>query len=519
MSEIAQSYDVVVVGAGPTGCAAAAGYAQRGSRVLLLEANPKASKRFAGEWVHPYGAAVLERLGLMPHEASADHIPCYGFAVFPDDTTDPIRLEYTNGVGFSGEHADIVQGLRDRAAGLDPVTYLERARVTALTDDTVTFSHARAEHTVHARLIVGADGRSSIVRKSLRADEELEADLVSHMAGLELHDVELPFEGYGHVLLGGPGPVLLYRIGERTIRACVDLPVDAPGARRDARFLWDGFASRFPAALRGAFKRALETQKLVWAANRFLPRTFYGRGSTALLGDAVGFYHPLTASGISVGVKDCEALLAAPSVAAYQRTREGQSYVPELLANALYQVFQREDDAAAAIRRAVFDTWRDHPEERDRTMRILGGEELRLGQFAGAFVRVAGRAVTDLAKEQGLGGAAQDLRHFLEFAQWPGASVMPAALRRRYRRDSDNLAPLRALGIRPRGPELPGARAFRDSIHVDVDALLAKVTDAPDLAGASPVQRAAADLEEVTAEGDLKRAVRLAQRLQEAPAA
>src|SRR5690606_6543555 len=38
-------YDVVVVGGGPVGCVSALLFAQQGRSVLLLEANPKASRR------------------------------------------------------------------------------------------------------------------------------------------------------------------------------------------------------------------------------------------------------------------------------------------------------------------------------------------------------------------------------------------------------------------------------------------------------------------------------------------
>jgi flavin-dependent dehydrogenase len=47
------NYDVAVIGAGPVGCVAALAFARRGRRVLLLEANPLASHRLAGEWLHP----------------------------------------------------------------------------------------------------------------------------------------------------------------------------------------------------------------------------------------------------------------------------------------------------------------------------------------------------------------------------------------------------------------------------------------------------------------------------------
>ena len=54
-----RSYDVAVIGAGPVGSAAALAYADRGQQVLLLEANPKASQRFAGEWMHPPSTDLL----------------------------------------------------------------------------------------------------------------------------------------------------------------------------------------------------------------------------------------------------------------------------------------------------------------------------------------------------------------------------------------------------------------------------------------------------------------------------
>ncbi len=464
------SYDVVVVGAGPAGTGAAAGYARRGARVLLLEANPKASHRFAGEWIHPSGLEVLERFGLAPSVATAKHPPCRGFAVFPDDGSDPIPLRYADDkLGFSCEHGELVDELRRRAASFDGLTYLPHARVTSVEGECVSFSHGGQQQVVRARTVVAADGRSSVVRKALRPDEH--TDVVSHMAGIELRG-ELPFEGFGHVLLGGPGPILLYRIAEDRIRACIDIPVGAPGARRDARYLWDGFAPRFPASLRPALREALETQRLAWACNRFLSRTFYGEGNVALIGDAVGFYHPLTASGISIGLKDAEALLAAASVEDYARSREPQSFVPELLANALNQVFMREDESAAAIRSAVFEMWRNHPQERERTMRILAGDEVRLEQFRAAFVRVALRAVRDVGRRNPKG-----LLRFAEWTQWPGATVVPDAIRRRIRGESTLHHPLRGLGFEPPRFELPEVPAPAARVEVDVDALLARVRE------------------------------------------
>lgn len=502
----AHSYDAVVVGAGPAGTAAAAGFARRGARVLLLEANPNASKRFAGELIHPTGARILEELEIAPHDAIAAHDPTVGFAVFPDDGSAPIALEYEGEhYGFSCEHSHIVGELRERAQVHTSLTYVERARVTSVEGKRVRFTHEGREHEVLAERIGAADGRSSVVRKSLRPHEE--AELISHMAGVELRGVELPFEGYGHVFLGGPGPILLYRIGPDQIRACLDLPANAPGALRDARYLWDAFGPRFPEALRPAFRDALESQRLAWASNRFLPRTFYGEGPVALIGDAVGFYHPLTASGITVALKDTKALLEAPTLDAYRLGREPRSYVPELLGNALYQVFVREDESAAAIRTAVFDMWRSHPEERARTMRLLAGDEIRMDQFGAAFVRVALRALRTVASER-----PRIIRRFGEWSQWPAATMVPTPVRRRIRIKSSATQPLKGLRFAPKAQELPEVDTTKKAIEIDVDAILSRVRE-EDLRTHSPMQKRAAELRTAVAELDPARAQRAIRAL------
>ena len=114
------SYDVVVVGGGPTGCAAAIAHARRGASVLVLEADPRAAKRFAGEWLHPTGVEVLDALRIGRLER-ARPLTGYGFVIFPDDGSAPIEMPYGGGVALSAEHHAIVEALREAARATDGV--------------------------------------------------------------------------------------------------------------------------------------------------------------------------------------------------------------------------------------------------------------------------------------------------------------------------------------------------------------------------------------------------------------
>jgi phytoene/squalene synthetase/2-polyprenyl-6-methoxyphenol hydroxylase-like FAD-dependent oxidoreductase len=440
---VRSSYDVVVIGAGPVGSVAAAAAARAGARVLMVEANPDAAKRFAGEWLHPEGVAVLDRLRLGRLEG-ADARTGYGFVVYPDDGSEPVELPYPpGGVALACEHSHLVESLRARAIGIDGVEYL-RARVTGIEGQKVTLRGQGGESVVTAGRIIGADGRSSIARKSMGLAPH--GAPMSYMASIEFRGVELPAEGYGHVVLGGPGPVLMYRIAPDLIRGCFDVPLAFDGNRRNPGFLWDAYAAVLPERLRHAFRDALERGPVLWAVNRFAPRALYGRGNMWLAGDSVGHLHPLTAAGMTLGFADAEATATQSTLAAYQKKRERETYVPELLSNALYHVFTRDDHSAAQIRSAVYNVWRKSPFERERTMRILMGAETSRVQFGAAFTRMAVEAVASTVRELAGEGRKRDILPamgaYAEWARWPLASLIPADVRKAYRLDSRSEQPM-----------------------------------------------------------------------------
>ena len=384
-------YDVVIVGAGPVGSLCALAHARKGARVALLEANPNASKRMAGEWLHPPAVRMLRDVGIrldtQPRSTTGK-----GFVVFPEDGSEPIMLPYPEGLhGLACEHAAIVSNLREAIENEPGVDFIAYARVRTVEDERVTFSRNGSAETVTAARIVGADGRASIVRRSLGLS--VKPKTCSRMVGVTVSGVDLPLEGYGHVLCGGPGPILMYRVGEHYVRVIVDVPSDGwtPGDR--VSFMSDAYAGLLPEKLRAAFVEALRTGQCHAAANELSPRVTYGTPRRVLIGDAAGHYHPLTAVGMTLGFGDALALAESKDFHDFTTKRFYATHTPELLAMELYEVFADHRAEVVAVRHAIYRRWRTSSSFRNRTMRLLACEDMSLSRMALAGCAMVVRAV------------------------------------------------------------------------------------------------------------------------------
>jgi squalene monooxygenase len=386
------SPDVAIVGSGPAGYATALAFADAGAQTVLFEPVAAATRRLAGEWLHPAGVQALERLGV--DLSVVQHCRLRGFIIHPEDGSVPITLPYPQGgYGLSCQHQSLVQRLRAALNHRPGVTLVPRARILDIVGNQLIYAseHGSAVACTPARWLVGAEGKASPIRRSLGFPSQLTC--LSHMAGILLEGVELPAEDYGHILMGGPGPILMYRIGPAAVRACIDVPRHGFTPGRACEHLWQAYAPWFPAPLRTAFGTALKRGEVSWAATHSRPRDHYGRDRVALVGDAVGCFHPLTAVGMTLAMADGESLPRAHDIRAYSRERTKATQVAEMLSSALYRTFTHHDPATTALRNAVYDMWRRSARERERTMNLLAAEETGISQFGAAFLHAVGLAV------------------------------------------------------------------------------------------------------------------------------
>lgn len=439
-------YDVTVIGAGPVGSVAAYAMAERGKSVLLLEANPRAAHRFAGEWLHPPGVKALEQLGLGPLEAGEHHASGQGFVVYPEDKGSELELPYDEAhEARSCDHSELVKELRAKAADHPGVDYRDFCRAATVEPGCVVIKERGSEEEeIWTDLIVGADGYSSVARKALEIDDE--ATTVSFMGALALEDFEMPHEGFGHVILGGPGPVLLYRVAPDVVRVSIDVPMGRSDLRRDKEAMYEAYVPLLPDEFREPIGREIKAGNIRWAATHFRPHVHYGRDGIALVGDAVGTYHPMTAVGMTSGFQDVACLVECDDIEEYRRRRSKASHVPELLSSSLYKIFRGGAEGAATLRHAIYDTWRNSPELCRNTMRLLSGDETRGRAFSMTYFRIAVRAFLRMASDQlrreGVLGIAEALDTFVPWARWPLAPLLPDAVSNRLRRNSSIETPM-----------------------------------------------------------------------------
>lgn len=374
--------DVLVTGAGPGGCAAALSFAREGAQVVLVGLRGSPDRGLSGEWLHPAGVAILRELGVRLD--GADFTENHGFMVHPGGGRAPLLLPYAQGKAVSMPHHVLVDRLRRAAVEHGSVTLLLDERVT---EATTAGSAATTAGNFQADLLIGADGRASLLRRALRPRES-PAMTLSTTAGFDLVGASLPIEKYGHIFLGGPGPALAYRIAPDTIRLSLDVVSCRLTPSQMGDYLRNCYAPALPGELRDAFIEATaHGLRPRWAANRFRQRLFYGDGRLALVGDAVGFGHPLAAHGMTTAILDGDCVGRRGDVVSYERERRTRSWAAERLGMALHRALT--DTESALFREALFQIWGHDPAESERMMRLLAVQEDRRREFSLVVAHIA----------------------------------------------------------------------------------------------------------------------------------
>lgn len=396
--------DVIVVGAGFAGLVAAASLTDRGFSVLVLEALDEPLDSLRGELIHPRGVRGLEALGLSRALRSQGAVDVLGFAAYAHPDSPPVMLNYGSGSGLGLEHRTILVALRAKLQGDARIEFVTGARVQSLLYSAGKVSGVRCTdgRTFDAHLVVAADGRHSKIRKLFAIPTDV--TLSSYTIGATLLGDVLPLPRHGHVFVGAPGPILAYPFGEGHVRMCIDVPLEAPhGKDALVDYIEQRYSAFVPDRIRAAMIESLRRDPLRACANHNIYTHACAVSGGALVGDAGGCSHPLTATGMTTACHDAITLaeclvqygLTDKGLTAYQQRRYGFVRARELFAYSLYEVLRGKGTGPEALRDAVFEYWKD-PRARQASLGILSGDESSTRAFLTEYTRVVGSAARHL---------------------------------------------------------------------------------------------------------------------------
>jgi 2-polyprenyl-6-methoxyphenol hydroxylase-like FAD-dependent oxidoreductase len=309
-------YDVITVGGGVGGAAFALMMAKHGARVLVLERERQFKDRVRGEFLAPWGVAEAQALGLYDvlRGTCAHALPWWEMHV---DT----RLLRRRDVSSTTPHHvpvlslyhPLMQEVVLQAAAAAGAEVRRGASVHNLQPGqvpSVVFTQDACHTELRARLIVGVDGRASLVRKWAGFAVQYDPAKLC-IAGVLFDAMPRPPEDTSYITYNTKVDLeaLLFPQGHGRVRAYLVYNKDAPyrlhGATHLPRFMEASVQAGVPAEwYAGVEPRgplASYSGAATWVEHPY-------RDGVVLVGDAAGTSDPTYGQGLSLTLRDVRVL-------------------------------------------------------------------------------------------------------------------------------------------------------------------------------------------------------------------
>ena len=345
-------HDVVIVGGGLVGASLAIALARQGVEVGLVEAAP------AGHM-----PPVFDQRNLSFAAATVNALTALGVMQQLRTPTGPIRRIHISRQGDFGRvrleaqdygratfgqvvvARDFGEALEARLAGLSQLTRYRPARFVDFAPDeaghrALRIADAEGERTLHARLVVAADGTRSAVREALGIGVD-EHDYGQTLLVARVRATQAP-DGTAYERLGDDGPTALLPRGDRhwgVVHGVAREQAETVAALDDAAWL-----ARLQHAVGWRIGRLVASgERSAYPIARVVAQRLVA-DRAVVLGNAAQTIHPIGAQGFNLGLRD--ALTLAEEIA-------------------------RGDDPGAASRLAAYAARRR--EDRERTLAFSDG--------------------------------------------------------------------------------------------------------------------------------------------------
>jgi len=323
---------VVVIGGGPAGLAAALAARQRGLDVTVVDSCSPPIDKPCGEGLMPDGVAALAKLGVTISEIDAQPFRGIRFvshglmaeAVFPDG--------FALGVRRTNLHRVMADD-----AGRAGVRCRWQTVVTGLEPEGVRVQG----ELLRARWVIGADGSRSRVRRWAGLDSHRRR---SERFAFRRHYKIAPWSAFMELHWGSRGQLYITPVGLEQV--CVALISRDPSLRLDEALQdFPDVSQRLRGVEHGSVERGATsvTRRLARVAN----------GRVALIGDASGGVDAITGEGLCLAFKQADALadcLPSGDLRPYQAQHRRLARRPALMSDLMLLLEHRHRLRARVMR-------------------------------------------------------------------------------------------------------------------------------------------------------------------------
>jgi 2-polyprenyl-6-methoxyphenol hydroxylase-like FAD-dependent oxidoreductase len=309
-------YDIITVGGGLGGATLAKAMAEHGARVLVLEREERFRDRVRGEQMSPWGVTETQELGVYDRILAT----CGHNLPWLDAYLGPMQTEHRDLVTTTPQQVPMLifyhPAMQEELLQAAAAAGAEVRRGTRVSDvkpgakPTVTVERDGRTEEIQARLVVGADGRASLVRKWAGFTTHKDPDR-RLMAGVLFEEMPGPRDDTNYVVMNPSLSqiVALFPQGHGRVRAYLGYP-KASGHRLQGeadvtRFIegsiQTGAAAEWYTGARMSGPLATFDADDTWVEHPY-------REGVVLIGDAAAACDPSYGQGLSLTVRDVRVL-------------------------------------------------------------------------------------------------------------------------------------------------------------------------------------------------------------------